>query len=98
MLLLSLLIFALSGCSLVVPNVKICADKGKFGAVCAYTRDAKKKKIQVSKQEWDRERIGQFCMDAEGLGKYQTFIEKACQQNKNCVDEIQQFVKTLKEK
>lgn len=37
-------------------------------------------------------------MDASDFGKYQSFIEKSCAQNKNCVDEVNTFVSNLKAK
>lgn len=92
--LFTLLCFSIS-CTNTVPNVKICADKAKFGAVCAMTRDDTKAKIQVSKIDWDAMRVGWFCMDAKALGAYQDFIEKVCAQEKDCVDQINAFSNNL---
>lgn len=78
-----------------VPNVRVCADKGRFGAVCAYTRDDKKTKILMDKVAWDSVRTGQFCMDGKSFAQYQKFIEQVCAQEQKCVDQINDFVSRL---
>lgn len=85
-----------SGCPLKVPNVIFCADKGKFGAICGWTREADKK-ARLSKLEWDKMRIGWFCTNAAGLGEMEKFIAMACAQNKNCIDQTRQFIDGIKE-
>lgn len=85
-----------SGCPLKVPNVPIYADKGARGAVVAYTRGDEGRQ-QVKKADWDRVRVGMFCMNAEALGDYQTFIEMACQGSQSCVDGVRRVIKNLKE-
>lgn len=83
----------LCSCTAVIPNAEVCADKGALGAKCAFTRsgvEQSKKKVQ-----WDRERVGWFCMDAKNYGKYQKFISDVCAQSQNCVDEVQKFVGKL---
>jgi hypothetical protein len=95
----SLLVWAAcnTACTLEIPNVPICADKGKFGAICAYTRGDVNKK-QIPKLQWDNMRVGMFCMDAKALGDYKTFIEKACQQDQKCVDGVRRFIDVLEDK
>ncbi len=84
-----------AGCTLEIPNVPICADKGKFGAVCANTiGDANVR--QITKLKWDQMRVGWFCMDAKALGDYKTFIEKACQQDQKCVEGVRRVLENLK--
>lgn len=87
----ALVSLTLVNCSLQVPNVPICADKGKLGAICAFTRgDAEVK--QIPKLQWDQMRVGWFCMDAKALGDYKTFIEKACQEDKECIDGVRRIL------
>lgn len=84
------------GCSQIIPNAEVCADKGWLGAKCAFTRagpETRKTKVQ-----WDKERVGWFCMDAKNYGKYQKFVTDACASQQNCVDEVEQFVNNLQEK
>lgn len=94
---LSLFVLALltSSCTQTVPNAQVCADKGILGAKCAFTRNGPESKL--AKLQWDRTRVGWFCMDARDFGKYQKFIEDACAHDKNCVDEVFNFVKGLKQ-
>ncbi len=81
------------GCSVIIPNVEVCADKGILGAKCAFTRKGEER--SMSKMEWDKERVGYFCLDAKSFGKYQKFIGDACAKHQNCIDEITQFVDNL---
>jgi hypothetical protein len=76
--------------------VPICRDKGKFGAICAHTR-GETKATQIPKLKWDQMRMGMFCMDAKALGDYRAFVEKACQQNSNCVEGVRRILDALDE-
>lgn len=89
------LLFALlCSCRQVVPNAEVCADKGWLGAKCAFTLRGPER--QIRKPDWDKERVGYFCMDAKNYGKYQSFIEQACASQQNCVEEVDKFVSNLK--
>lgn len=78
-----------------IPNAEVCADKGVLGAKCAYTRNGPDSKY--SKANWDKVRVGWFCLNAKDYGKYQNFVQDACAKNQNCVDEVDTFVKNLKQ-
>lgn len=84
----------ISSCSYQIPNVQVCADKGALGAHCAYTRNGPSQNIR--KFDWDRQRVGWFCMDAANYGKYQKFVSDVCANDQNCVDEADAFVAKVK--
>ena len=88
-------VLSLSACAKnVIPNVEICADAGQFGAFCKFTRSGNSRNIE--KPQWDMDRVGQFCMTPEGIGKYQKFIETACNHDRNCVDEANKAIELLR--
>lgn len=87
-----------SGCPLKIPNVEFCADKGKYGAVCAYWLNAKDTKRRIKKSDWDKARIGMFCTSPKGLGAINALVEKACQQNKKCIEDIKTLITALEVK
>ena len=64
----------------------MCADQGMLGAFCAFTRQESGEQ-RLTKRQWDRFREGMLCMQFDDFAKYQKFVERACQQNNNCVDE-----------
>lgn len=84
----------LSGCTQDLPNVEVCADKGWLGAKCAHTRNGPER--QIKKLQWDKERVGYFCMNANSYGQYQKFIADVCAKQQNCIDRVDQFVENLK--
>lgn len=86
-------LFALSclSCTLEVPNGPVCADKGKFGAVCDFTRPPHKT-TKVSKFDWDKQRVGWLCLNPKLFGDYKTFIEKACQKDQHCIDGVRRVI------
>lgn len=89
LIILSLL---LTGCGLTIPNVEVCADEGRFGAYCKYTRSERER--ELNKAQWDALRAqGWFCMSPPAYGAYQKFVEQACNQNKSCSDQVEQNVK-----
>lgn len=77
-----------------IPDVEICADKGKLGAVCASLHSKGKVTRRVRPAEWSSARVGMFCMSPKGLGEINATIEKLCQ-NRQCVEESQNFIKAL---
>jgi hypothetical protein len=72
----------IAGCSLEVPNIEVCADKGILGAFCSYTNMDRIR--EVPERQWASERFGWFCMSPESFEKNQRFFEEACNQTKNC--------------
>lgn len=98
-----LILFALAFGTLVscttlkVPNVPIYADKGKLGAIRVYTIGNEERQ-QIPKFEWDRLRVGMFCMDAKALGDYQLFVEVVCQKNQNCIAGVRRVLDNLEGK
>lgn len=71
----------------------MCADKGALGATCAWTRSGTDRNLSFL--QWQKERIGWFCMDAKDFGKYQKFIEDACVKDQTCIDEVNSFLNKL---
>lgn len=86
-----------SGCPLKIQNIEFCADKGKYGAICAYWLDAKKTAKRIKKSDWDKKRVGMFCTSPQGIGEINALIEKACQTRK-CVEQVKELVSALGEK
>lgn len=74
--------FLASACSLTVPNIEWCRDKGALGAHCAWTNEGTPR--DIPKADWDHERFGQFCTKEDGFAKNQLFFEQACELVKNC--------------
>ena len=74
--------FLVSGCSLDVPNIEVCRDKGVLGARCNWTNDGDPRDIEP--EVWESERFGQFCMKEEGFAANQLFFEQACELVKKC--------------
>ena len=76
-----------------IPNVEICADEGDLGAFCKYTRKNQTRTLNLA--EWDQQRFGWFCMDSDALDDYQSFIQHACNQEKNCIEQATQTFRTF---
>lgn len=85
-----------SGCPVNVPDVEICADKGKLGAICASLHSRGEVTRRVRPIQWAEARVGMFCMSPEGLGRINATIEKLCQSHQ-CVEDVNKFIKALKE-
>jgi gas vesicle protein len=60
----------------------VCGDLGPFGAHCAHTLTEQKR--DIPKEQWDVERIGYLCMDAEGFNDTETAIDQFCETSKLC--------------
>ena len=65
-----------------VYDKRVCADLGKAGAHCQHTFIDKPEDIE--KEEWDRIRIGQFCMDSQGLTDTETVVDIVCSKYLKC--------------
>ena len=84
MILLSVILigYLVSGCSVTVPNIEVCRDKGVLGAHCAFTNHGPSRDIPL--EVWQNERLGQFCLKEVDFARNQLFFEQACQLMKNC--------------
>jgi len=70
---------ALSGCSsITVYNRRVYGDLGKYGAHWAETLTDKKG--DLTKEEWDKVRVGMLCMSSEAYTDAETAIDQACVQ------------------
>lgn len=88
--------FLASGCTLTVPNLEVCRDKGRLGAHCAFTNAGPSRDIPVG--VWNETRFGQFCMTEEVFARNQLFVEQACELSKNCkLEEVRKAYKLLLE-
>lgn len=86
----------LSACSVSIPNIEMCRDKGKLGALCAYWLNAAETKRKVSLIEWNKKRLGMVCVSEKGLGNINAIIESLCQ-NQPCVEKVSELIKALGE-
>ncbi len=91
---LSLSVFALSGCGRVaILNHEVCGDKGTLGASCFHMlSDASR---SLTKEEWDAERFGQLCMQANAFANLKAALLVLCQKTKRCTFEEIQQIKAL---
>lgn len=86
--------FFLASCSLTVPNIEVCRDKGPLGARCAFTNSGPSRDIPL--ETWEIARFGQFCMKEDAFAKNQLFFEQACELIKNCkVEEVKAAYRAL---
>jgi hypothetical protein len=87
----------LVSCSLDVPNIEVCRDKGPLGARCNFTNVGEPRDIPPG--VWEQERFGQFCMKEAGFAANQLFFEQACLLVKKCnLETVQKkYAEILKE-
>jgi hypothetical protein len=91
---MSLIGFLVSGCSLTVPNIEVCRDKGELGARCGFTNNGPSRDIPLD--AWQQERFGQFCMKEVDFAKNQKFFEEACLLVKGCkIEDVRKSYKIL---
>jgi len=84
----------LASCSLKLPNLEVCRDKGLLGAHCAFTNDGES--FDLDRDEWDNRRFGNFCMSEEDFAANQKFIEQACEQAKGCdIEKLRKKIKAM---
>lgn len=84
----------LSGCSVSVPNIEFCRDKGKLGALCAFWLNASATKRKVPLSEWNAKRLGMVCTSEKGMGNINAIIESLCQ-NQDCVEKVNELIRAL---
>ena len=84
-----------SGCPVQIPNILMCRDKGRMGAVCAYWMKPEETKVNIPLHEWNDKRFGMICTSESGFGNMKAVIEKLCQTHQ-CVEQADKLVKALK--
>jgi hypothetical protein len=85
----------LSGCGHVtVKDKEACADLGVAGAACTTTFTSQRRNI--SKSNWDRERVGWICMRSNDYSDGEDAIDELCRTTNLCDYETQKKIATLK--
>jgi len=77
-----------------VKDKEACADLGTAGAACTTTFTSQRRNI--SKSNWDRERVGWICMRSNDYSDAEDAIDELCRTTNLCNYETQQKVETLK--
>jgi hypothetical protein len=62
--------------SLTLYNREYCGDLGKFGAHCNHAFTSKPRDIK--KDQWDKERVGQICVNSQAYTDIGTLEEQVC--------------------
>lgn len=79
------------GCGhVVIHDKEFCGDLGVVGAHCAHTLTPETR--DVSKENWDKERIGNICVNSRGWTDTETSIDQFCTTTDLCDYETQQAV------
>ena len=69
-----------------VPNEEGCLQKTRGTARCKhFFTDGVR---ELSKAEWDLEKLGTICYKPQSVGNILFFIEKVCNQSQNCVTDL----------
>lgn len=95
-----LILTLLTSCAKVeIPDVEWCGDLGPLGASCFTTLS--KKERDLTKEQWDKERMGMICASSDGFAKIKTTILKFCEVNKKrcefeMIDQINKFDDSIK--
>ena len=79
--LLILLVVTLSGCQHMKENLTLydreyCGDLGKVGAHCNHA--FKDQKRDIPKPQWDKERVGQICVNSQAYADIGSLEEQVC--------------------
>lgn len=93
-LLLILLSLSISSCAhVVIKDSEWCADNGDSGASCFHTLSEKSR--DISKEEWDHERVGQICAKPDVFADLKSALLQLCLKNKRCsfeaIEKIEAF-------
>ncbi len=76
------LIGIVSCAHVIVYDSEVCGDLGLYGASCAHTLIDKPRNI--TKSQWDKERVGMLCMDSTAFNDAETAIDQFCTAYKVC--------------
>lgn len=92
-----LFVLTLSSCGRIkLKNSEWCGDMGELGASCFKTHSDESR--DLSKEQWDQERFGQVCTQAENFTNMKTAIQKLCYLTKKCTFEEKKILKELESK
>lgn len=69
---------------------------GELGASCFKTHSGDSR--DLPKEQWDQERFGQVCTQAENFANLKTAIQKLCYLTKKCTIEEKKILKDLETK
>lgn len=86
--------FVLLGCEKVqIKDAEVCGDAGEYGATCFHTQNDQERKL--TKEEWDKERFGKLCTDAENYANWKEAMLKLCNRTKRCTYEEQLYIEAF---
>lgn len=66
---------------------------GELGASCFNTLNDDSR--DLDKEEWDRERFGQVCTQAQNFTDLKSNLEKLCYKNRKCTYEQKKILKRI---
>lgn len=89
-----LILVSSCGKNVKIDNNEWCGDLGEYGASC--TKMLSEEQRELTKEEWDIERVGMLCGKAEAFANLKEVIQKLCVKNKKCeYEKIQQATRFL---
>lgn len=92
-----LFVLILSSCGQIrLNNSEWCGDLGDLGASCFKTHSDESR--DITKDEWDQERFGQVCTQAENFSNMKTALQKLCYLTKKCTIEEKKILNSLENK
>ena len=85
LLTLLFIVVVFSGCGTVtVYDQEVCGDLGQAGAHCAHTLTNQTR--DISKANWDIERVGYLCMNSQSFTDQETAVDEFCNNNQSLCD------------
>lgn len=80
----TLLILPLISCGTIeIHDQEWCSDQGELGASCFHTQT--KEERDISKEDWDIQRVGMFCATPEVFSDYKRSIIQLCEAYDKCI-------------
>lgn len=87
--LMSCLILLSSCGGIKIKDIEGCGDLGPVGAHCKYLFSDRSR--DINKLDWDREREGQICFSAEGIGEIKKAILKLCELRRCTYEQVRRI-------
>jgi hypothetical protein len=84
------LILSFSCARIPIKDSEWCGDLGNEGASCFNTLSDNTR--DISKEEWDKERVGMICSKAQTFSDWQAAIIKLCKASKRCTFEDKKII------